>query len=215
MNIGVLISGRGSNLQAIINAVKSKKINAKISVVISNKKDAPGLKIAEENQIDTFFLDPKQFEDRESFDREVAQILERYDVDLVVLAGYMRILSDYFIEKFESRLLNIHPSLIPAFQGLKPQKRAIEYGAKFTGCTVHFVTKELDNGPIIIQAVVPVLPDDTEETLSERILSYEHRIYPQAIKWYVDGRISIKGRNVLVERAIYGTVPVNPELEDF
>ena len=215
MNIGVLISGRGSNLQAIINAVKSKKINAKISVVISNKKDAPGLKIAEENQIDTFFLDPKQFEDRESFDREVAQILERYDVDLVVLAGYMRILSDYFIEKFEGRLLNIHPSLIPAFQGLKPQKRAIEYGAKFTGCTVHFVTKELDNGPIIIQAVIPVLPDDTEETLSERILSYEHRIYPQAIKWYVDGRISIKDRNVLVERAIYGTIPVNPELEDF
>ena len=215
MNIGVLISGRGSNLQAIINAVKSGKINAKISVVISNKKNAPGLKIAEENNIDTFFLDPKQFKDRESFDREVAQILEKYGVDLVVLAGYMRILSDYFIDKFEGRLLNIHPSLIPAFQGLKPQKRAIEYGAKFTGCTVHFVTKELDNGPIIIQAVVPVLPDDTEETLSERILSYEHRIYPQAIKWYVDGRISIKGRNVLVERAIYGTVPVNPELEDF
>ncbi len=215
MNIGVLISGRGTNLEAIIKAVKEGKIRANISVVISNKKEARGLKIAKANGIRTVFINPSNFKSREDFDREVIDVLEKNNVELVVLAGYMRILSDFFIEKYEGRLLNIHPSLIPAFQGLKPQKRALEYGVMFSGCTVHFVTKELDNGPVIIQAVVPLLPDDTEGSLSERILSYEHRIYPQAIKWFVDGRIKLSGRKVFVERAVYGTVPVNPELEDF
>ncbi len=215
MNIGVLISGRGTNLEAIIKAVKEGKIKASIPVVVSNKKDARGLKIAEKYGIRGVFLNPDEFSSREDFDSAVANLLEKNNVDLVILAGYMRILSDYFIDKFEGRLLNIHPSLIPAFQGLKPQKRAVEYGVMFSGCTVHFVTRELDNGPVIIQAVVPVLPDDTEESLSERILKYEHRIYPQAVKWYVDGRIKLNGRKVFVEKAVYGTVPVNPELEDF
>lgn len=127
----------------------------------------------------------------------------------------MRILTDKFIDSFEGKLINIHPSLIPAFQGLKAQKKAVEYGAKFSGCTVHFVTKELDNGPIIIQAVVPLLPEDTEKELSERILFYEHKIYPQAIKWILEDRVIIEGRKVVIKNAKYGTLPVNPALEDF
>ncbi|RMA93235.1 phosphoribosylglycinamide formyltransferase [Hydrogenothermus marinus] len=214
-NIVVLASGRGSNLRAIIKGIKDGKINGNISLVISNKKDAGALKIAKENGIEAKFYDPAFFASRRGYDIYIAERIRKENPDLVVLAGYMRILSDEFVEAFEGKLLNIHPSLIPAFQGLKAQKQAIEYGARFTGCTVHFVEKELDNGAIIIQAVVPVLPDDTEETLSERILKYEHKIYPQAIKWFCDGRIKKNGRNVIIENAKYGEVPVNPALEDF
>ena len=215
MNIGILISGRGSNLEAILKANKEGKIKSNIKVVISNKEHARGLKIANDYGIKAVYINPSDFSDREEFDKRLIQELEKYSVDLVVLAGYMRILSDVFIERFEGRLLNIHPSLIPAFQGLKPQKKAVEYGVMYSGCTVHFVTKELDNGPIIVQAVVPVLPDDTEDTLEKRILKYEHRIYPQAIKWFEDGRISLNGRKVYVKDAVYGTLPTNPKLEDF
>ena len=215
MNIVVLISGRGSNLEAIIKAIEKGKINAKISLVLSNKKEAKGLEIAKKHGIKAKFIDPNFFSSREGYDIYITEFIKRHNPDLVVLAGYMRILSDKFIESFEGKLINIHPSLIPAFQGLKAQKQALEYGAKFTGCTVHFVTKELDNGPIIIQAVVPIEPDDDEESLSNKILKYEHRIYPQAIKWIVDNRVEINGRNVLVKNAKYGTIPVNPDLEDF
>ncbi len=215
MNIVVLISGRGSNLEAIIKAIEKEKINAKISLVLSNKKEAKGLEIAKKHGIKAKFIDPNFFSSREGYDIYITEFIKQHNPDLVVLAGYMRILSDKFIESFEGKLINIHPSLIPAFQGLKAQKQALEYGAKFTGCTVHFVTKELDNGPIIIQAVVPIEPDDDEESLSNKILKYEHRIYPQAIKWIVDNRVEINGRNVLVKNAKYGTIPVNPDLEDF
>ncbi len=215
MNIGILISGRGSNLEAILKAKKQGKLKSNISIVISNKKNAKGIKIAKEYGIQTVIVDSAKFKTREKFDREISRILEEKNVDLVVLAGYMRILSDFFIQKYENRLINIHPSLIPSFQGLKAQKQALDYGVMFSGCTVHFVTKELDNGPIIVQAVVPVFPEDTEETLSNRILEYEHRIYPQAIKWFEDGRINLKGRKVIVKNAKYGTLPVNPALEDF
>ncbi|NPA52213.1 MAG: phosphoribosylglycinamide formyltransferase [Aquificae bacterium] len=215
MNIGILISGRGSNLEAILKAKNAGKIKSNIRVVLSNNPNAQGLKIAKNYGIKTFYIDPNSFESRESFDQKLIEILQNHSIDLVVLAGYMRILSDRFIEEFEGKLINIHPSLLPAFQGLKPQKRALEYGAKYSGCTVHFVTKELDSGPIIIQAVVPILPDDTEETLSKKILKYEHRIYPQVIKWIEDGRIKQNGRKVIVKNARYGTLPTNPALEDF
>jgi len=214
-NIVVLASGRGSNLQAIINAIKEKKINAKISLVLSDKKEANALKIASENNIKSKFIDPSFFGSREGYDIYIAELIKKENPDLVVLAGYMRILTDKFIDSFEGKLINIHPSLIPAFQGLKAQKKAVEYGAKFSGCTVHFVTKELDNGPIIIQAVVPLLPEDTEKELSERILFYEHKIYPQAIKWILEDRVIIEGRKVVIKNAKYGTLPVNPALEDF
>ncbi len=215
MNIVALISGRGSNLKAILDAIKKGIINAKISLVISNRKEARGLKIAEDYGVKTLFVNPKKFQSREDYDRYLIEVISEEKPDLIVLAGYMRVLSSEFIDTFQGKIVNIHPSLIPSFQGLNAQKQAVEYGVRFSGCTVHFVTKELDNGPIIIQAVVPVLPDDTEETLSERILSFEHKIYPQAIKWISDNRVEIRGRKVFIKDAKYGTLPVNPSLEDF
>jgi len=215
LNIVVLISGRGSNLEAILKGIKNKKINAKISLVISNKKDARGLQIAKDYGIKTLFSNPKDFKSREDYDRFLVKIIKKENPDLIVLAGYMRILTDYFIDSFPNKIINIHPSLIPAFRGLKAQKQALEFGAKYTGCTVHFVSKELDSGAVIIQAVVPVLPEDTEESLSDRILQMEHRIYPQTIKWFADNRIKLNGRKVIVENATYGELPTNPKLEDF
>ncbi len=214
-NIVVLASGRGSNLKAIIDAINKGKIDAKISLVISDKKSSGALEIAKQNNIQAKFFDPAFFETRRGYDIYIAERIKKENPDLVVLAGYMRILSDEFIDAFEGKLLNIHPSLIPSFQGLKAQKQAIEFGAKFSGATVHFVNKELDNGPVIIQAVVPITLEDTPETLSEKILKWEHRIYPQAIKWFCEGRIKLEGRKVIVENAKYGELPVNPALEDF
>ncbi|WP_456401584.1 phosphoribosylglycinamide formyltransferase [Persephonella sp.] len=215
MNIVVLISGRGSNLEAIIKGYEEGKIKGKILAVISNKKDAKGLETAKKHNIPSYFINPKDFKTREDYDGHLAEFIKQKNPDLIVLAGYMRILSDLFIETFENKLINIHPSLIPSFQGLKAQKQALDYGSLLTGCTVHFVTKDLDNGPIIIQAVVPIKPEDTEETLSKRILSYEHRIYPQAIKWISEGRVTVNDRRVIVKDAEYGHIPVNPKLEDF
>ncbi len=214
-NLVVLASGRGSNLKAILNAIEEGKINANVKLVLSNKKNAGALEIAKNKGIKAKFFDPSFFETRRGYDIYISEIIKKENPDLVVLAGYMRILSDEFIDTFEGKLVNIHPSLIPAFQGIKAQKQALEYGARITGATVHFVTKELDNGPIIIQGVVPILPDDTEETLSQRILEIEHRIYPQAIKWFCEKRLKIEGRKVIVEGAKYGTLPINPSLEDF
>ncbi|WP_297889320.1 phosphoribosylglycinamide formyltransferase [Sulfurihydrogenibium sp.] len=214
-NLVVLISGRGSNLKAIIDAIECGKIKAKISLVLSNKKDAKGLEIAQSYGIKTKFVDPSFFASRKGYDIYIAELIKKENPDLIVLAGYMRILSDEFIDAFDGKIVNIHPSLVPSFQGKNAQKQAIEFGSLITGCSVHFVTKELDNGPVIIQAAVPVLPEDTEETLSNRILQYEHRIYPQAIKWILEDRVNVKGRKVIVKDAKYGTIPINPALEDF
>ncbi|RMH80800.1 MAG: phosphoribosylglycinamide formyltransferase [Acidobacteria bacterium] len=215
MNLGVLVSGRGSNLQALIDAVESGKLKARISLVISDRDGVLAIDRCRRHGINYRVIKRKDFESKSYFERAMAESLKESGVELLILAGFMRVLSEEFIRAFPMRIINIHPSLIPAFQGLRAQKQAIDYGAKLTGCTVHFVTEELDNGPVIVQACVPVLPKDTEESLSERILAYEHRILPQAVKWICEGRIRIEGRNVVVESAKYGTLPVNPALEDF
>jgi phosphoribosylglycinamide formyltransferase 1 len=195
--IGILISGRGSNMLAIIRAVSDGRVpGAEVAIVISNVPDAAGLEMAREHGIEAATLDHRG-KTREEHDRAMAAALRAREVDLVCLAGYMRLLSPWFTREFERRILNIHPSLLPAFPGLNAQRQAIEYGVKFSGCTVHMVDEELDHGPIIKQAVVPVLPGDTEETLSARILAEEHRIYPEAVALALSGRFRIEGRRVI------------------
>jgi phosphoribosylglycinamide formyltransferase-1 len=181
----VLLSGRGSNFQAIVAA----KLPIEIVAVISNRPQAAGLVFAREQGLKAVALDHILHADREAFDVELADEIERHQPDLVVLAGYMRILSPAFIKRFEDRLLNIHPSLLPMFPGLKTHERALTEGVKIHGCTVHFVTAQLDHGPIVIQAAVPVRADDTASTLATRVLAQEHRIYPQAIRWFAEGRL--------------------------
>jgi len=192
------MSGSGTNLQAIIDAIEAKKLDAKIEIVLSNRADAYGLTRAKNHGISCEMLDHNNFSNREAFDQAVVDILHGRSVELVVLAGFMRLLSPVFVKAYSNRIMNIHPALLPAFPGLHVQKKALEYGVRFSGCTVHFVNEECDQGPIIIQAVVPVFPDDTEETLSARILAQEHRIYPQAIQLYAQDRLRIEGRRVLV-----------------
>lgn len=199
--IGVLASGNGTNLQAIIDAIEANKLNAVIKIVISDKPGVYALKRAASHNIPVETVDKKLFASREVFDAEIVRLLQKHDVHLVVLAGFMRLLTPCFIASFRERIINIHPSLLPSFPGLDAQKRAIEHGAKFAGCTVHFVDEGLDSGPIIIQAVVPVLQDDTVETLSKRILAQEHRIYPEAIRLFAENRISVNGRRVLIRNA--------------
>lgn len=197
--IGILLSGRGSNFQAIYQAIKSGFIeNTEISVVISDKVDAKGLKFAEENGLNAVFVNPKEFASRIDFDRKLIEILKSFKVDLICLAGFMRIISEEFVNAFENRILNIHPSLLPSFPGLNAQKQALEYGVKFTGCTVHFVDAKVDNGPIVLQAVVDIKDDDTVESLSERILKQEHKIYPMAVKLFVEDKLRISGRRVSI-----------------
>ncbi|PAS96073.1 MAG: phosphoribosylglycinamide formyltransferase [Candidatus Dactylopiibacterium carminicum] len=191
--IVILISGRGSNMEAIARATIP---GMQIAAVISNRPDAQGLEIARALGIETIALDHKTFADRDAFDTALAARIDGFSPDLVVLAGYMRILTEAFIRHYAGRLLNIHPSLLPSFTGLHTHRRAIEAGVKVAGSTVHFVTPELDSGPIVIQAVVPVLPDDDEDVLAARILAQEHRIYPQAVRWFVEGRLQfdVQGR---------------------
>jgi len=196
--IGVLVSGSGTNLQAIIDHIEAKRLDAKIEVVLSNKADAYGLVRAENHGIATEVLDHKQFPSREAYDQAVVDLLRARGVDLVVLAGFMRLLSPVFVKAYSNRIMNIHPALLPAFPGLHVQKKAVDHGVRFSGCTVHFVNEECDEGPIIIQAVVPVFPDDSEESLAARILKQEHRIYPRAIQLYAEGRLRVEGRRVLV-----------------
>ena len=198
--IGVLISGSGTNLQAIIDAIENGKLDAKIEVVLSNKADAGGLARARRHAVPTEILDHRNFSSREAYDEAVVELLRGRGVELVVLAGFMRLLSPLFIKAYSNRIMNIHPALLPAFPGLKVQEKAVEHGVRFSGCTVHFVNEECDEGPIIIQAVVPVYPDDTGEALAVRILRQEHRIYPRAIQLYAEGRLKVVGRKVLVER---------------
>lgn len=215
MNLGILVSGRGSNLQAIIDAIQSGKLKDRITMVISDREGAQAIERCKRHQIPYRVIKRKDFESKEEFEEALARALIDAQVELVVLAGFMRILSSSFLKHFPLRVINIHPSLIPAFRGMHAQRQAVEYGVKISGCSVHFVTEELDNGPVIAQACVPVLPDDDEVSLSERILQYEHRILPQVIRWISDGRIRVDGRKVYVEGAKYGTLPFNPALEDF
>jgi len=197
--IGVLVSGSGTNLQAIIAAIEAKRLDAKIEVVLSNRADAYGLVRAKNHGISTEVLDHKQFPSREAYDQAVVDTLRARGVELVVLAGFMRLLSPVFVKAYSNRIMNIHPALLPSFPGLHVQKKAIDHGVRFSGCTVHFVNEECDEGPIIIQAVVPVFSDDTDETLAARILKQEHRIYPRAIQLYAEGKLRLEGRRVLVD----------------
>jgi phosphoribosylglycinamide formyltransferase 1 len=197
--IGVLVSGNGTNLQAIIDAIEANKLSATIQLVVSNRADAYGLARAKNHGIPTEVLDHKQFPDREAFDQRVIDLLNARGVELVVLAGFMRLLSPAFVKAYSNRIMNIHPALLPSFPGLNVQKKAVEHGVRFSGCTVHFVNEECDEGPIIIQAVVPVFPDDTEESLAARILQQEHCIYPRAIQLYSEGRLHVQGRKVFVD----------------
>jgi phosphoribosylglycinamide formyltransferase-1 len=196
--IAIFLSGRGSNFMAIREAVRKDDINAEVSLVFSNKEDAPGLAKAREWGLETLALNPKLFATREDYDRAIIGQLDERRIDLVCLAGYMKILTPELCDAFKHRLINIHPALLPAFPGLHVQQKAIDWGVRFSGCTVHFVAAEVDMGPIILQAVVPVLQDDTEETLAARILVEEHRIYPQAVRLYFEGRIEVRGRRVFV-----------------
>ena len=196
--IGVLLSGRGSNFEALAESVVAGRIpNAEIAIVISNREGAPGLDRAKARGIPARAIASKGLE-RETYDRQVVAVLNEHTVDLVCLAGYMRLLSPYFVSAFPNRILNIHPSLLPSFPGLESQRQALEYGVKFAGCTVHFVDENLDAGPIILQSTVPVKDEDTEDSLSARILQEEHRIYSEAVRMVLEGRYKIAGRRVLI-----------------
>jgi len=215
VNLGVLISGFGSNLQAIIDAIERRELKAHIKVVISNRHDAVGLERARRHGINALVIEHRRFPNREAFDREVLAALQAHDVELVILAGFMRILSPVMVRAFPNRIMNIHPALLPSFPGLHVQKAAIEHGVRFSGCTVFFVAEGMDDGPIIIQAVVPVCPEDTEQELAERILAQEHRIYPRAIQLYQEGRLEVRGRKVYVKdenSKIAGQALVNPPI---
>jgi len=199
LKLGVLISGSGSNLQSIIDNIENGSLKAVIKIVISNKPDAFGITRAKKHGIPFVVLKNGDFKSKEDFDSELIKILKDNSVDLVVLAGFMRIISPAFLKAFEQKIMNIHPALLPSFPGLHGQKQAFDYGVKFSGCTVHFVDEGVDTGSIIIQSVVPVLDDDTEETLAARILKEEHKIYPQAIQLFADGKIEIKGRKIRIK----------------
>lgn len=199
INLGILASGRGSNLQSIMDAVKAGKLNARVAVVVSDRKEAQALERAKQWGVTSVHLSPKDYSTRELYDSAVVKILQEYAVDLVVLAGYMRIITSALIAPYRNRVVNIHPSLLPSFPGLHSQRQALEHGVKMTGATVHFVDEQVDHGPIIVQAAVPVLDTDTEETLSARILEQEHQIYPLAIQWFAEGRLKIMGRRVIIK----------------
>ena len=196
--LGILVSGRGSNMVALLEGVRSGQIPAEVGVVVSNKPSAPALEKARSFGVPTAVVPQKEFRgrDREEHDRAVQAKLDEAGVEAVCLAGYMRILSPWLVERYRHRILNIHPSLLPAFPGLHAQRQALEHGVRVTGCTVHMVDAELDQGPIVVQAAVPVLPGDTEEGLSARILEQEHRIYPLAVRWLCEGRLEVDGRRV-------------------
>jgi len=196
--IAVFISGRGSNFKAIQEAILAGKINAEIAVVHSNKQDAAGLKIAQDFKLETLFLDPKAFLSKEEYEKALVEELKKRGVDLICLAGYMRILSPSFCREFRNSIMNIHPALLPSFPGLHVQQKAIDWGVRYSGATVHFVTEDVDMGPIILQAVVPVLQDDNEETLSDRILKEEHKIYPEAVRLYFEGKLEVRQRRVFI-----------------
>ncbi len=197
-NIVILISGRGSNMEAIVRAQQAEAWPARIAAVISNKPDAKGLEFAQANGIPTAVVPNKEFPTREAFDAALQATIDRFEPDLVVLAGFMRILTAPFVEHYAGRMLNIHPSLLPLFPGLHTHRQALDAGVEEHGATVHFVTAELDHGPAVIQARIPVLPGDTEDSLAERLLAEEHVIYPQAVRLFIEDRLSIEGGEVRI-----------------
>ncbi|SHM52710.1 phosphoribosylglycinamide formyltransferase [Halanaerobium congolense] len=198
LKIAVFASGRGSNFQSIIDNIKNGKIPAEVKLLISDNQDAGVLKRAESENIEHLFIDPAHFETKADYEEELIGLLKNAGVELVVLAGYMRILSPLFVRHFKNKIINIHPSLLPAFKGLNAQKQAVKYGVKYSGCTVHFVDQGMDTGPIIKQAVVEVKEDDNADDLAARILKKEHKIYPEAVKLIAEGRIKIEGRKVKI-----------------
>jgi phosphoribosylglycinamide formyltransferase-1 len=194
--LAVLVSGLGSNLQAIMDSIDREELDAHLSIVISNTKDAMALKRAEKHEIKTIFIDPSNYSSSKEYDKALVLKLKEFSIDLICLAGYMRILGEEIIQTFEKKIINIHPSLLPAFPGLNAQKQAINHGVKFSGCTVHFVDSGVDSGPIILQTVVPVYDNDDEKSLSKRILEQEHYLYPKAIKMIQENKIRLNGRTV-------------------
>ena len=210
-NIVILISGRGSNMQALLSA----KLNCHIAAVISNRADASGLTVAQEHGIPTAVVSHREHPDRESFDSALSEVIDKFNPDFVILAGFMRILTEKFVTHYHGRLINIHPSLLPAYTGLHTHARALQDGVKIHGCTVHFVTPDLDHGPIIIQAAVPVLSTDTEHSLAARVLHEEHRIYQQAIRWLCSGQIELDAQGKVLDhgRRQAGFALISPALE--
>lgn len=198
-SIVILISGRGSNMIALLDAIAQWPVPVRVAGVLSNRPDATGLEVAAKRGIPTRVIDHQAFSGREAFDEAMMAVIDELSPDLVVLAGFMRILTDGFVRHFEGRLINIHPSLLPSFPGLHTHRQALEAGVRVHGCTVHFVTPDLDHGPIIVQAAMPVLPNDTEQSLAERLLSYEHKIYPLAVRWFVEERLTIENGRVIVK----------------
>jgi len=203
LRVAVLASGRGSNLQAIIDAIEAGQVEAKIVAVIGNKKDAVALERARKHGLPDLFVDPKPFagrpDSREAYDRSLLDVLAKQDAELVLLAGYMRIVTGLLVNAYANRMMNIHPSLLPSFPGLEVQKKAIDWGCKLAGCTVHFVTEGVDEGPIILQAAVPILDRDTPDTLAARILEQEHKLYPRAVQLFAEGRLHVEGRRVFID----------------
>lgn len=198
LKVGVLASGRGSNLFALLQKCNSKRISAQIVVVLADNSQAKALTIAEEHKIPAIYVNPKAYSSKAEYNLALVQRLKSYGVELVVLAGYMRILDHNFLQAFPNKVINIHPSLLPAFPGLNAQGQALKYGVKYAGCTVHYVDGGMDTGPIIAQAVVPVLPEDTEEGLAKRILVEEHKLLPKVVGWIAAGKVKLKGNQVVV-----------------
>lgn len=196
--IMVMISGRGSNFMKIHDAILDGRINADIALVFSNKEDAAGLQIAKKRGLETLYINPKLYAEKEEYDKEIIHEARKRNVDLICLAGYMKVLTPMFCNEFKNRIINIHPALMPSFPGLHVQQKAIDWGVRFSGATVHFVSAEVDMGPIILQAVVPVMQDDTEETLAARILVEEHKIYPESVRLFFEGKLEVRGRCVFI-----------------
>ena len=211
--LGVLASGRGSNFQSIIDSIDSGFLNAKISALITDNPEAYAIKRAGKHGIEALVIKPRDFSDRNAYYSHIAGELKKRGVELVVLAGFMRVVGKALIDEYRNKIMNIHPALLPSFPGLHGQKQAADYSVKISGCTVHFVDEGMDTGPIIIQAAAPAYHDDTEETLSERILKQEHKIFPYAIKLYSEGRISVEGRKVLIKGYREDSVMINPPLQ--
>jgi phosphoribosylglycinamide formyltransferase-1 len=217
INLGVLVSGSGSNLQAIIDNIDKGLLDGVIQVIISNNADAYALVRAKKHNIPSVIINHSDFDNREDFDRKMIDVLKSFSVELVVMAGFMRLLTPLFLNAFSMKIMNIHPAILPSFPGIHAQKRAADYGVRFSGCTVHFADEGVDSGPIIIQAIVPAYDDDTEDTLAARILKEEHRIYPQAIQFYAEDRIEVIGRQVRIKGSerIPETALHNPPLKAF
>ena len=211
MKVGVLISGRGSNLRSLIEAQVGGQLSAELVKVISNVPDAPGLEIAKSHGVRSEVINHKDFDSQKNFEGALNKALILADIDLICLAGFMRILSDYFVNKWKDRLINVHPSLLPSFKGLNTHERALKAGVRFTGCTIHFVRVAMDDGPIILQAAIPTLAQDTPETLANRVLEQEHIIFPLAVRMIAEGRVKVEGNVVKIEGTSFHSTPmINP-----